>query len=49
MWHQHPLPTVEDVFSKLNGGEFPSQIDLTDAYLQIELDEELRVQGIADD
>ncbi|EYB94088.1 hypothetical protein Y032_0175g486 [Ancylostoma ceylanicum] len=40
MLHQHPLPTVEDVFNTLNGGELFSQIDLADAYLQIEVDEE---------
>ncbi|EYB86471.1 hypothetical protein Y032_0278g1160 [Ancylostoma ceylanicum] len=39
MLHQHPLPTVEDVFNTLNGGEFFSQIDLADAYLQIEVDD----------
>ncbi|KAL6738862.1 hypothetical protein Aduo_012361 [Ancylostoma duodenale] len=38
MLHQHPLPTVEEVFNKLNGGELFSQIDLADAYLQIEVD-----------
>ncbi|KAL6742097.1 hypothetical protein Aduo_015289 [Ancylostoma duodenale] len=40
MLHQHPLPTVEDVFNKLNGGEVFSQIDLADAYLQIEVYDE---------
>ncbi|EYC34176.1 hypothetical protein Y032_0001g29 [Ancylostoma ceylanicum] len=41
MLHQHPLPTVEDVFNKLNGGEILfSRIDLADTYLQIEVDDE---------
>ncbi|EFO87345.1 hypothetical protein CRE_31410 [Caenorhabditis remanei] len=35
----HPLPTSEDIFGKLKGSIF-SQIDLRDAYLQLELDEE---------
>ncbi|EFP09026.1 hypothetical protein CRE_22508 [Caenorhabditis remanei] len=38
--HQHPLPTAEDIFSNLNGGKYFSQIDLAEAYLQIELDED---------
>lgn len=34
------LPLVEDLFAKLSGrGKF-SKLDLTDAYLQIEMDEE---------
>ncbi|XGW28165.1 hypothetical protein V3C99_008177 [Haemonchus contortus] len=37
--HQHPLPTTEEIFTKLNGGQLFSQIDLADAYLQIEVDE----------
>nr|Q09575.1 RecName: Full=Uncharacterized protein K02A2.6 [Caenorhabditis elegans] len=35
----HPLPTSEDIFSRLKGTVY-SQIDLKDAYLQVELDEE---------
>jgi transposase InsO family protein len=38
--HQHPLPVPEDIFTTLNGGQVFSQIDLSDAYLQVELDEE---------
>ncbi|PIO74864.1 integrase core domain protein [Teladorsagia circumcincta] len=34
--HRHPLPTAEDVFTKLNGGTVFSQIDFADAYLQVE-------------
>ncbi|EYC07744.1 hypothetical protein Y032_0069g372 [Ancylostoma ceylanicum] len=39
MLHQHPLPTPDDVFTKLNGGTTFTQIDFADAYLQIELDD----------
>jgi hypothetical protein len=38
--HQHPLPVPEDIFATFNGGQVFSQIDLSDAYLQVELDEE---------
>ncbi|KHJ88656.1 reverse transcriptase, partial [Oesophagostomum dentatum] len=38
--HQHPLSTAEDVFTKLNGGQLFTQIDFTEAYLQVEVDEE---------
>ncbi|VDP60822.1 unnamed protein product [Heligmosomoides polygyrus] len=27
-----PLPTIEDILTKLNGGQFFSQVDLVDAY-----------------
>ena len=37
--HQHPLPLPEDIFATLNGGRVFTQIDLRDAYLQVELDE----------
>ncbi|KIH44694.1 reverse transcriptase, partial [Ancylostoma duodenale] len=36
----YPLPVPEDIFATLNGGAMFSQIDLSDAYLQIELSEE---------
>uniref|UniRef100_A0A8R1EKI3 RNA-directed DNA polymerase n=1 Tax=Caenorhabditis japonica TaxID=281687 RepID=A0A8R1EKI3_CAEJA len=38
--HQHPLPTADDIFATLNGGKHFSQIDLAEAYFQIELDED---------
>ncbi|XGW10025.1 hypothetical protein V3C99_011919, partial [Haemonchus contortus] len=38
--HRHPLPTAEDVFTKLNGGTVFSQIDFADAYLQVEVDDD---------
>ena len=31
----YPLPTAEDIFSTLSGGKFFSQIDLSEAYLQV--------------
>jgi transposase InsO family protein len=37
--HQHPLPVPEDIFATLNGGHVFSQIDFSDAYLQVELDD----------
>lgn len=40
MLHLHPLPTTEEIFTELNGGELSSQIDLADAYLQIEVEDE---------
>ncbi|PIO72744.1 integrase core domain protein [Teladorsagia circumcincta] len=39
MLHQHPLPTPDDVFTKLNGGTVFTQIDFADAYLQVEVDD----------
>jgi hypothetical protein len=38
--HQHPLPFPEDIFATLNGGQVFSQIDLSDAYLHVQPDEE---------
>ncbi|EPB67444.1 hypothetical protein ANCCEY_13469 [Ancylostoma ceylanicum] len=40
--HQHPLPTPDDIFAKLNGGRYFSQLDLAEAYLQMEMDEDSR-------
>jgi len=36
---QFPLPTPDELFTKLNNGDKFSKIDLADAYTQIELDE----------
>ena len=36
---QHPIPTLDVLLEKLQGGQFYSKIDLADAYLQLELDE----------
>lgn len=38
--HNYPLPSAEDLFSKLNGGKIFSKIDLSDAYLQIKISDE---------
>ena len=37
---QYPLPHIEEIFERLSGGEVYSKLDLPDAYLQVELDEE---------
>ena len=37
---QHPILTLDSLLEKLKGGKFYSKIDLADAYLQIELDDE---------
>ncbi|XP_062709595.1 uncharacterized protein K02A2.6-like [Aedes albopictus] len=37
--HNFPLPTPDDIFSKLAGSKVFSIIDLSDAYLQVEVDE----------
>ncbi|KAH7726112.1 hypothetical protein AAVH_06300 [Aphelenchoides avenae] len=37
---RHPIPTPEDLFNALQGSKFFSTLDLSDAYLQIELDDE---------
>ena len=39
---QYPMPTSDEVFNKLAGGECFTKLDLADAYLQLELDEESR-------
>ena len=36
----YPLPTAEEIFSKLNGGQKFSKLDLSHAYQQVLLDEE---------
>ena len=37
---QYPLPRIDDLFASLSGGQHFSKIDLKNAYLQIEMDEE---------
>ncbi|XP_029732529.1 uncharacterized protein K02A2.6-like [Aedes albopictus] len=37
---KHPLPSAEEIFSKLNGGQKFSKLDLSRCYNQFELDEE---------
>jgi len=36
----YPLPKIEDIFASLAGGKCFSKLDLTNAYNQIELEEE---------
>ena len=38
--HTYPLPTPEEIFSKLNGGKVFLKIDLSEAYLQVKVEEE---------
>ena len=38
--HTNPVPTPEEIFSKLNGGKVFSKIDLSEAYLQVKVEEE---------
>ena len=37
--YHYPLPSSEEVFNKLNGGKVFSKIDLSEAYLQIPVEE----------
>ena len=39
---QHPIPTLDQLLEKLQGGQFYSKIDLADAYLQLELDDDAK-------
>ena len=39
---EHPLPTADDLFTQLNGGEKFTKLDLSSAYQQVLLDEESR-------
>ncbi|XP_055632975.1 uncharacterized protein K02A2.6-like [Toxorhynchites rutilus septentrionalis] len=38
--NNHPLPTPEEIFSKVSGSQVFSIIDLSDAFLQVEVDDE---------
>ena len=37
---EHPMPNIEELLTKLNGGEKFSKLDLSQAYQQVELEEE---------
>ena len=41
--NQYPLPCPEELFAALNGGQKFTTLDLSEAYLQIELEEEAKV------
>ncbi|CAF1493877.1 unnamed protein product [Adineta steineri] len=36
---QHPIPSIDELLTRLNNGEKFTKLDLTDAYLQVELDD----------
>ena len=36
---QHPIPSIDELLTNLNNGEQFTKLDLSDAYLQVELDE----------
>lgn len=36
---QHPIPNIDEIFTRLNGGDTFTKLDFSDAYLQVELDE----------
>ncbi|CAF1667312.1 unnamed protein product, partial [Adineta ricciae] len=36
---QHPIPNIDELLTRLNNGEKFTKLDLTDAYLQVELDD----------
>ncbi len=40
---QYPLPRIEDIFATLSGGQLFSKIDLAEAYLQMEMEEDSKV------
>lgn len=37
---RHPIPRIEDIFVKMNGGKYFCTLDLTQAYLHMVMDEE---------
>ena len=37
---EYPMPTAEELFTKLNGGDKFTRLDLSNAYQQVVLDEE---------
>lgn len=39
---KHPLPTPDEIFCKISGGSVFSHIDLSDAFLQVEIEDESR-------
>ena len=43
--HQHPLPTPDEIFARLNQGAWFTQIDFADAYLQMEVEDDSKERG----
>ncbi|XGW34785.1 hypothetical protein V3C99_018643 [Haemonchus contortus] len=41
--NQYPLPKPDDLFHMLHGGKKFSKVDLSDAYMQVELEESSRM------
>lgn len=39
---QHPLPKLDDLMNRLRGGRFFTKLDLADAYLQLELEDDAK-------
>eukprot|EP00795_Rhopilema_esculentum_P017020 gene17020-8525_t len=39
---QYPLPNIEDIFATLSGGVYFSKLDLSNAYQQLELEEDAK-------
>lgn len=39
---EHPMPTADDLFTQLNGGENFTKLDLSSVYQEVLLDEESR-------
>ena len=39
---EHNMPTTEELFTKLNGGELFTKLDLSNAYEQVVLDVKLQ-------
>ena len=37
---KYPIPTIDDIFSKLNGGKYFCKLDIQNAYMHIPMDEE---------
>lgn len=37
---QYPIPIIEDIFAEMNGGEFYCTLDICQAYLNMQMDEE---------
>ena len=38
--YKYPIPNIDDLYSKVSGGRYFTRLDLSDAYLQVPLDEE---------